>query len=108
MKLQFINAADPVGHRINGPADAGTGVRRGEVFDPVRGRLARRAALASRADVDCAAAAARAAFAGWGAAAPQRRVGVMFRCRDLVERHAGESMETMPACLARHAPCQHR
>ena len=90
MSLHFINAADPVGHWINGQADAGSGTRRGEVFDPARGRLARQVALASRADVDRAVAAARAAFVDWGGAAPQRRAGVMFHFRDLVERHAAD------------------
>ena len=97
MNLQFINAADPVGHWINGQADAGTGARRGEVFDPARGRLARQVALASRADVARAVAAARAAFIDWGAAAPQRRAGVMFRFRDLVERHAADIARLLSA-----------
>ena len=65
MSLKFINAADLVGHWINGQADAGSGARRGDVFNPAQGRVARQIALASRADVDRAVAAARAAFADW-------------------------------------------
>ena len=52
MSLQFINAADLVGHWINGQAEAGSGSRRGDVFNPAQGRVARQVALASRADVD--------------------------------------------------------
>ncbi|MCX7149353.1 MAG: CoA-acylating methylmalonate-semialdehyde dehydrogenase [Rhodocyclales bacterium] len=88
MSYQFINAADLVGHWINGQADAGTGTRHGDVFNPAQGRVARQIALASRADVDRAVAAARVAFAEWGTAAPQRRARVMFKFRDLVERYA--------------------
>jgi hypothetical protein len=46
MNLQFINAADLVGHWINGQADAGSGTRRGDVFNPAQGRVARQIALA--------------------------------------------------------------
>ena len=83
MSLQFINAADLVGHWINGQADAGSGTRRGEVFNPAQGRVARQIALASRADVDRAVAAARAACVDWGSAAPQRRARVMFKFREM-------------------------
>ena len=86
MSLQFINAADLVGHWIAGQADAGRGTRRGEVFNPAQGRVARKIALASRADVGRAVAAARAAFADWGTSAPQRRARIMFKFRDLVEQ----------------------
>ena len=97
MSLQFINAADLVGHWINGQADAGTGTRRGEVFNPAQGRVARQIALACRADVDRAVAAARAAFADWGTAAPQRRARVMFKFRDLVEQYSGDLARLLSA-----------
>ena len=88
MSLQFINAADLVVHWIAGQADAGGGTRRGEVFAPAHGRISRPVALAERADVDRAVAAAKAAFVEWGTAAPQRRARVMFAFRDLVEKYA--------------------
>jgi malonate-semialdehyde dehydrogenase (acetylating)/methylmalonate-semialdehyde dehydrogenase len=97
MSLQFINAADLVGHWIAGQADAGSGTRRGEVFNPAQGRVARKIALASRADVDRAVAAARAAFADWGSAAPQRRARVMFKFRDLVEQYSGDLARLLSA-----------
>ncbi len=88
MTLKFINPADLVVHWIGGQADAGGGTRRGEVFAPAHGRVARPVALAERADVDRAVAAAKAAFVEWGTAAPQRRARVMFAFRDLVEKYA--------------------
>ena len=97
MNLEFINAVDIVGHWINGQADAGSGTRRGEVFNPAQGKVARQIALASRADVDRAVAAARAAFADWGSAAPQRRARVMFKFRDLVEQYSGDLARLLSA-----------
>ena len=63
MSYHYINAADLVGHWINGQTDAGSGARRGDVFNPAKGRVARQVALASRADVDRAVAAAKAVAA---------------------------------------------
>ena len=97
MNLQFINAADLVGHWINGHADAGAGARQGEVFNPAQGRVARQVALASRADVDRAVAAARAAFTNWGTAAPQRRARVMFKFRDLVDQYSTDIAKLLSA-----------
>jgi len=97
MNLQFINAADLIGHWINGHADAGAGTRQGEVFNPAQGRVARQVALASRADVDRAVAAARAAFTNWGSAAPQRRARVMFKFRDLVEQYSTDIAKLLSA-----------
>ena len=97
MSQNFINAADLVGHWINGQADAGAGTRRGEVFNPAQGRVARQVALASRVDVDRAVAAARAAFVDWGQAAPQRRARVMFAFRNLVEKYAKDIARLLSA-----------
>ena len=97
MNLEFINAVDVVGHWINGQADAGSGTRRGEVFNPAQGKVARQIALASRADVDRAVAAARAAFADWGSAAPQRRARVMFKFRDLVDQYSNDLARLLSA-----------
>ena len=97
MSLHYINAADLVGHWINGHADAGAGARLGDVFNPAEGRVARQVALASRADVDRAVDAARAAFANWGTAAPQRRARVMFKFRDLVEQYSTDIAKLLSA-----------
>ncbi len=97
MSLHFINAADTVGHWINGKADNGTGARRGDVFNPAQGRVARQIALASSADVDRAVAAARAASVDWGTAAPQRRARVMFKFRDLVDKYSNDIARLLSA-----------
>ena len=97
MSLHYINAADLVGHWINGHADAGAGTRVAEVFNPAEGRVARQVALASRGDVDRAVAAASAAFKNWGTAAPQRRARVMFKFRDLVEQYSTDIAKLLSA-----------
>ncbi|MCF8177300.1 MAG: CoA-acylating methylmalonate-semialdehyde dehydrogenase [Sulfuritalea sp.] len=97
MSLQFINAADRVGHWIDGQADAGDSSRCGDVFNPAQGRVARQVALASRADVDRAVSAALAAAADWGTTAPQRRAKVMFKFRDLVERYSNDIARLLSA-----------
>ncbi|MCF8178643.1 MAG: CoA-acylating methylmalonate-semialdehyde dehydrogenase, partial [Sulfuritalea sp.] len=97
MSLQFINAADLVGHWIDGKADVGSGTRRGDVFNPAQGCVARQVALAASTDVDRAVAAARAAFSDWGATAPQRRARVMFKFRDLIEKYSKDIARLLSA-----------
>ncbi|HEY2916762.1 MAG TPA: CoA-acylating methylmalonate-semialdehyde dehydrogenase [Candidatus Limnocylindrales bacterium] len=80
-------AGAPVDHWIGGRRVAGTSGRRGPVYDPATGRLAREVHLASVEEVDAAVAAAKAAFPGWRATSLSKRTEVMFRIRNLVEAH---------------------
>ncbi|WP_293259207.1 CoA-acylating methylmalonate-semialdehyde dehydrogenase [Oryzomicrobium sp.] len=79
-----------LGHWIAGANTPGSSGRRGDVFDPARGVVARQVALADAADVAAAVAAAKAAFPAWAETPPQKRARVLFRFRELVERHAEE------------------
>lgn len=65
--------------------DASASSRRGRVFDPNSGQVQAEVRLGSRADLDLAITAARAAQPGWAATNPQRRARVMFRFKELVE-----------------------
>ncbi len=76
-----------VQHFIGGRRSAGEGARRADVFDPATGQVARQVVLGTRADIDAAVAASRAAFPGWAATTPLSRARVMFRFRDLLEQH---------------------
>ncbi len=78
---------DLVGHVIGGKTTAGVGTRRADVFDPSTGRVARQVALAEAADVDAAVASAAAAWPKWAATSPLARARIMFRFRDLLDRH---------------------
>jgi malonate-semialdehyde dehydrogenase (acetylating) / methylmalonate-semialdehyde dehydrogenase len=79
-----------VDHWIGGRRVAGTSGRRGQVFDPATGRIAREVHFASTEEVDAAVAAAKAAFPGWRATSLSKRTEVMFRIRNLVEAHRRE------------------
>ncbi|WP_428377579.1 CoA-acylating methylmalonate-semialdehyde dehydrogenase [Lichenicoccus sp.] len=77
-------------HSIGGVLTVGHGERRSDVFDPTTGRVARHVALGTSEDVDDAVRAARAAFPKWAATTPLARARVMFRFRDLIEKHGKE------------------
>ena len=77
-----------VGHFIGGHPVAGASGRVLPVANPALGRTVRQVAAASREEVSAAVAAAAAAFPGWRATTPLKRARVMFRFKELLERHA--------------------
>lgn len=81
---------DTLTHWIDGRRSALDSTRSADVFDPAHGRVARQVLLASDADVGRAVASAAAAQPAWGALAPQRRARVLFRMKELVERHSAD------------------
>jgi methylmalonic acid semialdehyde dehydrogenase len=76
-----------VPHWINGGRVAGTSGRRGPVFNPATGAVAREVDFASVEEVDAAVAAAKAAFPAWRATSLSKRTEIMFRIRNMVETH---------------------
>lgn len=80
----------PIGHYINGKAVPGSGERHGNVYDPARGEISARVAFAGKTEIEEAVAAAAAAFPAWAATPPLRRARVLFRFKELLERHADE------------------
>ncbi|MEA2630943.1 MAG: malonate-semialdehyde dehydrogenase (acetylating) / methylmalonate-semialdehyde dehydrogenase [Chloroflexota bacterium] len=81
---------ETVNHWINGRRVAGTSGRRGPIYDPARGTLAREVDFASVEEVDAAVAAARAAFPAWRATSLSKRTQILFRIRNLVEAHRAD------------------
>ena len=75
---------------INGQAQASTGTRTAEVFNPATGKAIRQTALANRQDVAQAVAAALAAFPGWRDTTPLRRARILMRFRELMQQHRDE------------------
>src|SRR6185436_8045171 len=67
-----------------------TSGRRGPVFNPATGAVAREVDFASIEDVDAAVAAAKAAFPAWRATSLSRRTEILYRIRNLVEEHRAE------------------
>jgi malonate-semialdehyde dehydrogenase (acetylating)/methylmalonate-semialdehyde dehydrogenase len=88
-----------VPHWIGGKRVAGVSGRRGPVFDPATGAVAREVDFASVEEVDAAVAAAKAAFPGWRATSLSKRTEIMFRIRNLVETHRRE--------IAAHLTAEH-
>ena len=81
MTLQNID------HHIAGQRAAGTSGRAQDVTNPASGAVTGRVALANRAEVDHAVAAAHAAFPAWADTPPLRRARVMFKFLELLNQH---------------------
>ncbi len=83
--------AGSIGHWIDGVVRAPVAAERQvDVFNPATGAVARKVALAEVATVDQAVRSAAAAFPAWAATPPLRRARVMFKFKELLDRHAGE------------------
>ncbi|UAJ78223.1 CoA-acylating methylmalonate-semialdehyde dehydrogenase [Leifsonia sp. ZF2019] len=76
-------------HLIAG-AETGEPVRTGPVFDPATGERQHEVVLGSRADVESAIAAARAALPAWRATSLTKRADVLFRLRHLLTERRHE------------------
>ncbi|HVK76977.1 MAG TPA: CoA-acylating methylmalonate-semialdehyde dehydrogenase [Kofleriaceae bacterium] len=81
---------DVIQHWIGGARSERAADRHGDVFQPATGRVQARVALASPAVVDEAVAAAAAAAPGWRTTSLSRRTKLLFRFRELVDRHKDE------------------
>ncbi|WP_143045030.1 aldehyde dehydrogenase family protein, partial [Variovorax sp. YR216] len=80
----------PIHHFIGGRVAAPNSPRSQDVFNPATGAATGAVALADRADVDAAVAAARAAFPAWADTPPIRRARVMFKFLELLNKHRDE------------------
>ena len=81
------SSGETVSHWIGGRRVAGSSGRRGPVYEPATGALAREVDFASVEEVDAAVAAAKAAFPAWRATSLSRRTEILFRIRNLVDAH---------------------
>src|SRR5439155_19839831 len=88
-----------VHHWIGGRIVEGVSGRRGPVYDPAAGRIAREVDFASIDEVAAAVAAAKAAFPAWRATSISKRSDILFKIRNLVEAHRKE--------LAAHLTAEH-
>ncbi len=79
-----------IDHWIGGVSVAGGNGRSGDVYNPATGELAGNVPFAGADLVGQAIATADAAFPGWAATPAIQRARVMFRFKDLLERHMEE------------------
>ncbi|WP_313953002.1 CoA-acylating methylmalonate-semialdehyde dehydrogenase [Accumulibacter sp.] len=85
-----MNTVKPLQHFIHGHLVRGAGSRWGEVFNPASGQLTARVPLASADETRSAIAAAAAALPGWSDTPALRRARILFKFRELLERHIDE------------------
>jgi malonate-semialdehyde dehydrogenase (acetylating)/methylmalonate-semialdehyde dehydrogenase len=84
-----------VGHWINGKRVDGTSGRTADVFNPHTGEVQAKVALASKAELDAAVAAAAKAQVAWGATNPQKRGRVMMALVGLINRDMDKLAEVL-------------
>jgi malonate-semialdehyde dehydrogenase (acetylating)/methylmalonate-semialdehyde dehydrogenase len=79
-----------IGHYINGrhvdPVDSS----RQPVFNPATGEVGAEVVIGNEADVETAVAIAKAAAPVWAETAPLKRARILFKFKDLIERHHDE------------------
>ncbi|WP_257279727.1 CoA-acylating methylmalonate-semialdehyde dehydrogenase [Endozoicomonas sp. ISHI1] len=76
-----------IGHLING-SEVNDDIRHQAVYNPATGQAEKQVALASKARVEEAVAAAEAAFPAWRNTPPIKRARIMFRFKELLEQNA--------------------
>ncbi|MGP1358772.1 CoA-acylating methylmalonate-semialdehyde dehydrogenase, partial [Roseicyclus sp.] len=86
---------EEIGHWINGKRVAGTSGRMADVWNPATGEVQAKVALASKAELDAAVAAAAAAQPAWAATNPQRRARVMMEFVRLLNRDMDKLAEAL-------------
>ncbi len=77
-------------HFIDGVHVDGSSGRFGDVYNPATGEVAARVPLASAGETGAAIESAARAFPGWRDTPPLRRAAVLFRFKELLDRHADE------------------
>ena len=85
----FFRADQVVGHYINGRVTTDSN-RTQEIYNPATGRVIRHVALAGKSTVGKAVTAATEAFPEWRQTPPLKRARVMFRFKELLEKHEDE------------------
>jgi malonate-semialdehyde dehydrogenase (acetylating)/methylmalonate-semialdehyde dehydrogenase len=87
MSAVHTSTTTTVSHWINGKPVAATSGRTGALTNPATGEIVAEVGFASVEDVDCAVAAAKAAFFEWRSTPLSRRAEIMFRLRDLIAQN---------------------
>lgn len=77
-----------INHIIGGSEIAPSSGRTSDVYNPATGEVTATVGLASVEEVDGAVAVAKSAFETWSATSIAKRSVIMYRFRDLVDKHA--------------------
>ena len=87
---QQQTGAAAIGHWVAGARVSATAERSSEVFNPATGDVTGLVQLGDAGVVDAAVRAAQAAFPGWSETSALNRARVMFRFKELLDRHHDE------------------
>jgi len=88
-----MSDAPVIGHYIDGQVQDSGSERFSDVFNPATGGVQARVGLASQKTVDAAVASALKAFPAWSEQSSLRRSRVMFKFKELLDRHHDELAE---------------
>jgi malonate-semialdehyde dehydrogenase (acetylating)/methylmalonate-semialdehyde dehydrogenase len=88
-----MSNAPVIGHYINGQVQDSGSERFSNVFNPATGEVQARVGLASQKTVDEAVASALKAFPAWSEQSSLRRSRVLFKFKELLDRHHDELAE---------------
>ncbi|MGF6706446.1 CoA-acylating methylmalonate-semialdehyde dehydrogenase [Pseudomonas frederiksbergensis] len=88
-----MSDAPVIGHYIDGQVQDSDNERFSNVFNPATGAVQARVGLASQKTVDEAVASALKAFPAWSEQSSLRRSRVMFKFKELLDRHHNELAE---------------
>ncbi|WP_394779258.1 CoA-acylating methylmalonate-semialdehyde dehydrogenase [Undibacterium sp.] len=88
--MSFSASTALIQHYINGQLSPSSSGRQQDVFNPATGEVSAQVVLASVAEVDAAVAAAKAAAPAWAETAPLKRSRVMFKFKELLDKHHKE------------------
>ncbi|MEK1834716.1 MAG: CoA-acylating methylmalonate-semialdehyde dehydrogenase, partial [Pseudomonas sp.] len=88
-----MSDAPVIGHYIDGQVQDSGSERFSNVFNPATGAVQARVGLASQKTVDDAVASALQAFPAWSEQSSLRRSRVMFKFKELLDRHHNELAE---------------
>jgi malonate-semialdehyde dehydrogenase (acetylating)/methylmalonate-semialdehyde dehydrogenase len=88
-----MSDAPVIGHYIDGQVQDSGSERFSNVFNPATGEVQARVGLASQKTVDDAVASALKAFPAWSEQSSLRRSRVMFKFKELLDRHHDELAE---------------
>jgi len=87
LKDELMTTSAKIKHYINGRLTDTAGGRQQDVFNPATGEASAQVVLASDADVQAAVATAKAAAPAWADTAPLKRARILFKFKDLIEKH---------------------
>ena len=84
---KLMTTTGKIKHYIHGRLVDTEGGRQQDVYNPATGKVSAQVILASDADVQSVVAAAKAAAPAWADTAPLKRARILFKFKDLIEKH---------------------